>query len=73
MTTFEVEYQILLRDYHEKTKDLDELYPWEGGLDGKAEEERRKYAAEYRQQLRQLRINYGREVGELIPAQSQAN
>ena len=71
MTTFKTEYQDLIKDYYEKTKDLHKLYPWEGGLDGKAEEERRKYAQEYQKKLYALKEKYGTQ--DLQLAKQQAN
>ncbi|MDR2712481.1 MAG: hypothetical protein LBB91_05140 [Clostridiales bacterium] len=71
MTTFKTEYQELARNYFELTKDLDEKYPYEGGLDGPFELERRKLFYAYQDMLDELKAKYG--IVDLPPVKIQTN
>ena len=71
MTSFEEE-KIALTLWYLKVSSEAEATPWEGGLDGRAETERRKRAAQYRQKLAQLKEKYG--IKELIsPAKAKVH
>jgi len=58
MTNFDEESRALLLNYLKSASEA-ETIPWEGGLDGRSEKKRRKFAAEYRQKMIQLKAKYG--------------
>lgn len=57
MKTFDEEYKALLEWRFDKW-DKSNKIPWEGGLDGAGEAQRRKDAAEFQRRLSELKKKY---------------
>ena len=68
---FNAEYKESAKNYYELTRDLDAKFPYEGGLDGPMEIERRKLFYAYQDKLDELKFKYG--IKDLPPVKIQTN